>query len=546
MAKRKTQPLPDPKVGNKCKVANCNILPLFNEDYCGMHLPSKRRTHYKKRVQTLFRKGVSLAGAELWLANLEGVDLRGADLTNATLSGANLKEAFLVGANLQGAYLNGANLQRAFLPNSNLYKADLTHINLERANLSESYLPEVELRNANLKNAVLENANLQKAHVYEANLYGADLKDAYLKETDFSYSNLENTKLRRATLTHAHLTYTQMKEADLTAANLRSASLFWTDLRAANLNSADLNGAFMEGVLLDEARYLTWEQVGRVGEETIRVWDGARDAYRRLKNYFHQQGQYGDESKAYYREKLMVKHEAFWECFRGGCPYDVEERINHKTYHAKETLWDLRRLRKGKPFPGRGRKYFSLIYELVHPVLFAPLRLFIKWLGLILYLFLDRREYLCHRKKKPLKHRFHVFFRYLRKMGYTFRKAVIHTAKRIKALPRWLGLWFMHVFAGFGERWWLTALWAVGFIIGFGFLYFLGSQGEWAAVCCKGEAITTIWDAWYFSVVTFVTLGFGDITPTTGLAKLFVVAEVVMGYVFLGTLVTLIARKMMR
>lgn len=45
----------------------------------------------------------------------------------------------------------------------------------------------------------------------------------------------------------------------------------------------------------------------------------------------------------------------------------------------------------------------------------------------------------------------------------------------------------------------------------------------------------------YYSVVTFSTLGFGDIAPLTWYSQLFAVIEVVLGYVFLGGLVTFLA-----
>ena len=50
----------------------------------------------------------------------------------------------------------------------------------------------------------------------------------------------------------------------------------------------------------------------------------------------------------------------------------------------------------------------------------------------------------------------------------------------------------------------------------------------------------------YYSIVTFTTLGFGDITPLTNEAMLAVIAEVVSGYIFLGMLVSILATKVAR
>lgn len=50
----------------------------------------------------------------------------------------------------------------------------------------------------------------------------------------------------------------------------------------------------------------------------------------------------------------------------------------------------------------------------------------------------------------------------------------------------------------------------------------------------------------YYSVVTFTTLGFGDITPKTQPAAWWVMAEVVVGYVMLGGLISIFATKLAR
>jgi hypothetical protein len=47
-------------------------------------------------------------------------------------------------------------------------------------------------------------------------------------------------------------------------------------------------------------------------------------------------------------------------------------------------------------------------------------------------------------------------------------------------------------------------------------------------------------------VVTFTTLGFGDIIPVTTKASWWVMAEVVTGYVMLGGLISILANKLAR
>ena len=50
----------------------------------------------------------------------------------------------------------------------------------------------------------------------------------------------------------------------------------------------------------------------------------------------------------------------------------------------------------------------------------------------------------------------------------------------------------------------------------------------------------------YYSIVTFTTLGFGDIIPKTTIAAMCVTVEVILGYVMLGGLITIFASKLSR
>lgn len=50
----------------------------------------------------------------------------------------------------------------------------------------------------------------------------------------------------------------------------------------------------------------------------------------------------------------------------------------------------------------------------------------------------------------------------------------------------------------------------------------------------------------YYSIVTFTTLGFGDIVPLTDWARLAVGVEVILGYIMLGGLISIFANKVAR
>lgn len=65
---------------------------------------------------------------------------------------------------------------------------------------------------------------------------------------------------------------------------------------------------------------------------------------------------------------------------------------------------------------------------------------------------------------------------------------------------------------------------------------------------CDSKLVET--DNWltslYFSVVTFTTLGFGDVTPKNPAAHLWIMAEVIFGYLMLGGLISIFANKLAR
>lgn len=109
--------------------------------------------------------------------------------------------------------------------------------------------------------------------------------------------------------------------------------------------------------------------------------------------------------------------------------------------------------------------------------------------------------------------------------------------------PVWHEVW--RVTCDFGRSPWLFALWLAGIIGGFAGLYGVILGPEHFAIA--GEQLPWNWlTPIYYSVVTFSTLGLGDITPITTLAMGLVIAEVTLGYVMFGILITLVATKIAR
>jgi hypothetical protein len=75
----------------------------------------------------------------------------------------------------------------------------------------------------------------------------------------------------------------------------------------------------------------------------------------------------------------------------------------------------------------------------------------------------------------------------------------------------------------------------------FGLVYSLVPQ-----VLSIGDSANTWFTPFYFSIVTYTTLGFGDVKPATLWGELLVSSEVILGYVTLGLLVSVLSEKVAR
>lgn len=94
---------------------------------------------------------------------------------------------------------------------------------------------------------------------------------------------------------------------------------------------------------------------------------------------------------------------------------------------------------------------------------------------------------------------------------------------------------FLRLTSDYGRSFSRFFAWSLMVVVIFGFIYSLIP----GALTRPG-----LFESMYFSVVTFVTLGYGDIVPATHLAMAIVVLEVVIGYVMLGLLVAIISKRL--
>jgi uncharacterized protein YjbI with pentapeptide repeats len=442
---------------------------------------------------------IDLSRADLDGANLKGAKLSGADLSHANLDSADLREATLYDATLIGADLGRANLD----------SADLSYADASRANFSGASLNGTKLTGATLDAALLTGASgmgtahfacagMQRARLHESDLRDSNLMSANLDEADLRDSDLSGAQLREATLRGAKLARSCFKGANLALASLDGASLVASDLRGAVLRSASLlntdlrrarlRGALLTGVQLRGAKGLEFSQLGGpVGDAEACLYHEAVDAYRRLKNYFRDEGRHVDEGNARFWEKSMAQKAAFCEALYG-VPY-IPRGLFGKC--RVQRVWSLLGIDGDRQWKREPED--QLIADL---------------------------------------------------LPYSPRT-------RLGALLAWSSSWLWGGFAGFGERPKRTLFWVVTLIVAFALVYYSGSWGLGPVelhhvTAASSHPVERMLDSLYFSVVTFVTLGFGDVYPTNAGGKAVVILEVLLGYASLGTLMALVARKSTR
>jgi uncharacterized protein YjbI with pentapeptide repeats len=81
--------------------------------------------------------------------------------------------------------------------------------------------------------------------------------------------------------------------------------------------------------------------------------------------------------------------------------------------------------------------------------------------------------------------------------------------------------------------------------LAFGTVYALDRSFDWGLLDHAGGEETSF-SPFYFSIVTYTTLGFGDITPASLSGEIIVVIEVVLGYITLGMLLAILANRVAR
>lgn len=119
--------------------------------------------------------------------------------------------------------------------------------------------------------------------------------------------------------------------------------------------------------------------------------------------------------------------------------------------------------------------------------------------------------------------------------------------------PFWALIWRWS--SDYGRSLGVWALWSLLIALSFSFVYMPAPMWlpSWLqesmpqfhqVTVTDSNGDLTFWKSFYFSIVTFTTLGFGDVVAANTSARILVTLEVIFGYVMLGGLISIFANKL--
>jgi hypothetical protein len=102
----------------------------------------------------------------------------------------------------------------------------------------------------------------------------------------------------------------------------------------------------------------------------------------------------------------------------------------------------------------------------------------------------------------------------------------------------WFWVWGL---TDYGRSFMSVIVFATILIFSFGLAY-----SHWPQMVKVGDRCPTPFTPYYFSIVTYTTLGFGDVKPYNLYGEVLVSFEVILGYVTLGLLLAVLGDKVAR
>ena len=331
-----------------------------------------------------------------------------------------------------------------------------------------------------------------KADLRSNDLSCADLKGAQLDGMDLSNRVLQAADLRHASLQGANLSGADLAASDLSGADLTSAELF----------STDFSGAIMSRIYLERAFLIE-------ANLSLAYLNGANLTGAHLSD--------ANLTGARLNSALLVGAD-----LSGACLKDTDLRGANLSYSDLSNA-DL----KGADLTGANLQGARLVSADFSDANITGVQF--------------NETETCRDVRINQAHGNALFKRYAEDQAYV-------EEYKINRPLRYL-LW--KVSSNCGRSILLWVFWCVFIAVGFSLVFHFhlgGSESFTLTELAKepGYDPRNWAPMLYYSVVTFTTLGFGDIIPKSQEAAWWIMAEVVLGYFMLGGLITILATKLAR
>ncbi len=480
---------------------------------------------------TKFKEGTYLQGA-----NLVGANLRETGLRSAKLQGANFGFASLQGANLWKAELQVAILERANLHGAILERANLHGAILVGANLKEAYLWFTKLQKAYLQNANLQGAYLMYTNLQEANLRSSNLKEAYLE-----HANLQKANLRETNLQGANFSYGNLEKADLAYTDLRTAFLYGTNLRESkDLQHAEIGDKYIEEIIGDNLHKIL--KANSKYETAVKEF--LYVSLKRLNLKENEIGQLTSKAKIYLKTSDSEISKTLKELYdeRNNVPkLDILQYRFNLYSHSRYVYISLKNYFKNIGWYDKSGTYFIgeyrvkgkinklsgdiAFYELLNRVRKFKVKQFFN--KLVFWKNYKEPEPFQPKNDLQKSKKFWVL------IGDVLTNYFLFSMNRI-----------LSIISLYGESAWRVFFTADSIILIYAGIYSLRGSiiGTDTAV-----PVHNFWTNLYFSIVTFTTLGYGDLHPISSIGiRLLAGSEAFLGAFILAYFVVVVSRKIMR
>ncbi|MBF0474997.1 MAG: pentapeptide repeat-containing protein [Deltaproteobacteria bacterium] len=346
----------------------------------------------------------------------------------------------------------------------------------------------IDLRGVNLYGANLQNSKFKSVGLSRANLEQADLHEARIEWTDLREANLRHADVSRGYLEKVNFQQADLDQAKLTEVRLDMVGLDQANLKQTDLTRANIVKVKMKGAQLQEAdlssAYL--QEVDLTGANL---------------------------EKSVLRKARLAKADLTKANLTGADLFSADlPGVTLTAACLEETDLEGADLRNAdlRAADLRGSHVTDLKYN--------------RWAR-----YRGIRLDGCYGSPR--------FARFANDQEYI---------EEFRGEGRGLSYWFVYlpwlISSDCGRSILLWAGWSVILAMGFGYHYYTLGPEHFEIAHLPFSESTMI----YHSLVTFTTLGFGDIVPKTTYATWWVLAEVLIGYIMLGGLIAIFANKLAR